>query len=115
MVLLVAGVGGRDERDVCAAFGIATHRCVYDAAADVWMVDGHTDYSCPCASASAVPCAAEFNSMHVDVGEFEADTVVLGEQTSEVSGVAGKELLFAVDPAVTQPTLAASGASSGST
>ena len=46
-VLLVAGVGARDERDVCADFGIATHRCVYDAAADVRMVDGHTDYSCP--------------------------------------------------------------------
>ena len=39
--LLVAGVGEKDGRDVCAALGIATHRCVYDAAADVWMVDGH--------------------------------------------------------------------------
>ena len=61
------------------------------------MVDGHTDYNLPCASASAVPCAADFNFMHVDVGEFEADTVVLGK-TSEVSGVAGKEPLFPVDP-----------------
>ena len=44
-VPLVAGVGGRDDLDVCATFGIATHRCVYDDAADVWMVD-----SCPCRS-----------------------------------------------------------------
>ena len=45
--------------------------------------------------------------MRVDVGEFEADTVVIGK-TNEVSGVAGKELLFSVDPAVTELTFAAS-------
>ena len=46
-VLLVAGVGDRNELDVCAAFGIATHRCVYDGDADAWIIDGHTDYTCP--------------------------------------------------------------------
>ena len=56
------------------------------------MVDGHTDYSCPCASASAVPCAAEFNSMRVDVGEFKADTVVFWENTGE--GPSALNLVF---------------------
>ena len=108
-VLLVAGVRDRDERDVCGGFGMATHRCVYDAAADAWMVDGHTDNSCPRPKASAFPCFAEFNSIRVDVGEFEADTVVLGAKTGEVTGVTGNELFFAVDPVVKQLTLSASG------
>ena len=56
------------------------------------MVDRNTDDSWPCSSASGVPCSAEFNSMRVDVGEFEADTVVFWENTGE--GPSALNLVF---------------------
>ena len=91
-VLLVAGVGGRDERDVCAAFGIATHRCVYDAA-DVWMVDGQTDYSCSCAAAST--CLADHGGVCLACGvgahstASSSDSSVCAECTADSGSFVG--------------------------